>query len=226
MSPPRRGALRTPGLRGPAAAVEFDHVQDVGRLRRAVCQRTCRIPGAPSWDRRGRRRSTCDRRTTGSRSGRRRPRAAAVSSKRVSSKCPRWFVPNWISKPSAVRPNGVNITPALFISTSMAGASVGDLLGRGADGVERGQVQRHRRRPRVCDLGMYPLLGLGERAVVARGEDDVRTGGGECSGGFAPEAGGGAGDHAGLAGQVDAVDHLHCGGLVHLRLHRFLAESP
>ena len=38
----------------------------------------------------------------------------------VNSKCPRWFVPNCVSKPSAVRPNGVNITPALFISTWIA----------------------------------------------------------------------------------------------------------
>ena len=94
----------------------------------------------------------------------------------------------------------------------MAGARSAICCGGGADGVERGEVQRDGRRPRVGDLGMNPRLGVGEGAVVACGEDDVRTGGGECPGGFAPEAGGGAGDHAGLAGQVDAVDHLSAVG--------------
>ena len=44
-------------------------------------------------------------------------------SRMVSAKWPRWFVPNCVSNPSWVRPNGVNITPALFISTSMTGAT-------------------------------------------------------------------------------------------------------
>ena len=46
-------------------------------------------------------------------------RAAMRSSSRlVSAKCPRWFVPNWSSKPSTVRDSGGTITPALLISRS------------------------------------------------------------------------------------------------------------
>ena len=40
------------------------------------------------------------------------------SSRLVSAKCPRWFTPSCISNPSAVRPNGTAITPALLIKTS------------------------------------------------------------------------------------------------------------
>ena len=40
------------------------------------------------------------------------------NSSAVSRKCARWFVPNWSSKPSAVRVSGGNITPALLTSTS------------------------------------------------------------------------------------------------------------
>src|ERR1700758_5490405 len=36
----------------------------------------------------------------------------------TNTKWPRWLVPNCVSKPSAVRPNGVAITPALAITTS------------------------------------------------------------------------------------------------------------
>ncbi len=41
------------------------------------------------------------------------------SNRFVSAKCPRWLVPNCISKSSAVRAAGMAITPALLISTSM-----------------------------------------------------------------------------------------------------------
>ncbi len=39
----------------------------------------------------------------------------------MRAKCPRWLVPNWSSKPSAVVRFGVYITPALLISRSMRG---------------------------------------------------------------------------------------------------------
>lgn len=50
-------------------------------------------------------------------------RAAGVSrsvgsSSPVSAKWPRWFVPNCVSKPSAVVPYGSAITPALLTSRS------------------------------------------------------------------------------------------------------------
>jgi len=53
------------------------------------------------------------------------PSAATSSgmSNRVNSKWPRWFVPELHSKPSDVVPKGVNMTPALFISTSIVGAT-------------------------------------------------------------------------------------------------------
>lgn len=54
------------------------------------------------------------------------PAAASCGTRsRVSSKCPKWFVPICISNPSCVRSNGVNITPALFISTWITGVSSG-----------------------------------------------------------------------------------------------------
>ncbi len=37
----------------------------------------------------------------------------------VRAKWPRWFVPNWSSKPSVVVACGVYITPALLISMSI-----------------------------------------------------------------------------------------------------------
>lgn len=40
------------------------------------------------------------------------------SNKLVNKKCPKWFTPNCISKPSLVFEFGVLITPALLISTS------------------------------------------------------------------------------------------------------------
>ncbi len=43
---------------------------------------------------------------------------SAGSSAPVSAKWPRWFTPNCISKPSAVRRRGNAITPALATSTS------------------------------------------------------------------------------------------------------------
>ncbi|SKU91663.1 Uncharacterised protein [Mycobacteroides abscessus subsp. abscessus] len=46
------------------------------------------------------------------------------SSASVSTKWPRWFTPICISNPSAVRCNGIAMTPALFSSTSMVGAWV------------------------------------------------------------------------------------------------------
>ena len=39
----------------------------------------------------------------------------------VSAKCPRWFVPNWVSNPSAVLPSGTAMTPALLNSRSILG---------------------------------------------------------------------------------------------------------
>jgi len=36
----------------------------------------------------------------------------------TSTKWPRWFVPNWVSNPSVVFPNGVAITPAFAMITS------------------------------------------------------------------------------------------------------------
>ena len=49
--------------------------------------------------------------------------ASGSSSNPVSAKCPRWLVPNWSSKPSAVSPRGGIITPALLISMSIRGWS-------------------------------------------------------------------------------------------------------
>src|SRR5829696_4298380 len=41
------------------------------------------------------------------------------SSRPVSAKWPRWFVPIWVSKPSLVRASGTAITPALLIRASI-----------------------------------------------------------------------------------------------------------
>ena len=46
------------------------------------------------------------------------PPASSGRSRFTSTKWPRWLVPNWVSKPSAVRPSGVAITPALAMITS------------------------------------------------------------------------------------------------------------
>jgi AcrR family transcriptional regulator len=48
-----------------------------------------------------------------------RPRTRS-SSRLASAKWPRWLVPNCSSKPSAVRPKGGTITPALLISSSIS----------------------------------------------------------------------------------------------------------
>ena len=46
------------------------------------------------------------------------PPASSGRSRFTSTKWPRWLVPNWVSKPSAVRPSGVAMTPALAMMTS------------------------------------------------------------------------------------------------------------
>ena len=46
--------------------------------------------------------------------------------------------------------------------------------------------------------------------MIARRENDVRAGRRERAGRFPPQAGRRTGDHAGLAGQVDAFDDLEC----------------
>ena len=74
------------------------------------------------------------------------------SSRPVKAKWPRWLVPNCSSKPSLVVDFGVHITPALLISRSMRSCSDSQLLGRGADGLQRRQVELLQR-----DVGVRAL---------------------------------------------------------------------
>src|SRR5271169_458007 len=102
----------------------------------------------------------------------------------TSTKWPRWLVPNWVSKPSAVCPKGVRITPALAMGPPVSHQRVGT----GAHALERGEIQLHQlQSAAVCrlrpDLGRRPLR-LGE---VARGADHLGSMRREGAGGLDPK---------------------------------------
>ena len=92
---------------------------------------------------------------------------------------------------------------------------VSDLLDRRggrSDAGERGEIQMYRRRRRIRHLRTDPRLRFGERVGIASREHDLRTGRRQRPGRLTPQPGGRPGDDAGLAMQVDAVDHLKGSG--------------
>src|SRR6201997_1205 len=79
------------------------------------------------------------------------------SSRVVSAKCPRWLVPIWLSKPSAVSSKGAAMMPALLISTSTSSTP-------SANSRTEARSCRSSRRtstwPVICPAAASPLLVL------------------------------------------------------------------
>ena len=122
-------------------------------------------------------------------------------------------MPNWVSKPSAVWPNGVAITPALAITTSN-GSSVRDQrVGAGAHACERGEIELDQlEAAAVRRLGAdlrRRALRLGE---VARGADHLRAVRGERARRLDAQPGRDAGHQHALAAEIDACEHVVGGG--------------
>ena len=133
----------------------------------------------------------------------------------TSRKCPRWFVPNCVSNPSAVRPSGVAMTPALAMITSRRVVRGVDAVGERADGCEGREIHLAQLDGRTGGRGrrahrLGRALALGD---VADAEDHVPAVGGDRARGFLAQPGRRARHQHPLAGQVDAVQHFVAGRL-------------
>ena len=117
-------------------------------------------------------------------------------------------MPNCISKPSAVCPNGQAITPALFISTSIGRPDATVPVRERTNGRKVGEIDGVEREIGVGHLGSDALGGLGVLLRVSGEHEDRRAVSGERTGRLLSQAARGAGDHETTTGQVDAVEHV------------------
>ena len=82
-------------------------------------------------------------------------------------------MPNWVSNPSAVLPNGQAITPALAMTRSNGLAIGEERVGAGAHARERGEIELHQLEPAaICGVGANLCSrGLGLREIARRADD-------------------------------------------------------
>ena len=137
MPPGCTAVARTPLRLVPA--VELDGEQDVGGLRAAVGAELGIGRALEIRDRRDRRRRSGGRPTTGSPAAR--PASAATAMRLTNTKWPRWLVPNWVSKPSAVWPFGRRHDAGVGDDEVERLARRDQRVGAGAHAGERGEVE-------------------------------------------------------------------------------------
>ena len=129
-----------------------------------------------------------------------RPSISPIS-RPVSAKWPRWLVPNWSSKPSAVLRRGVAITPALLISRSRPWwpARKRSANSRTESRLARSSSSSSSLRARHLCLGTRRSA-LSPFSRFAAGEHHARALPRELARGHEPEPAVGAGDDGGAAG--------------------------
>ena len=118
-------------------------------------------------------------------------------------------MPNWVSKPSAVWPNGRGHHAGIGDDEVERPAVGEQRVGAGAHAGERGEVELDQLdAAAIGGIGAHHGgrgLGLGE---IAGGADHLGAVGGQRAGRLDAEPGGDAGHQHALAAQVDAREHL------------------